>query len=146
MPRAMGGNMDNKDLRPGTKVYFPVFNEGALLSVGDGHGVQGHGEVSITALETALTGHFRFTVRKDMKLTAPRAETPTHYMTMGFDEDLDGAVRQSLRDMIRWLGDIRGLSANDAYALCSLAGDFHVTQMVNVIRGSHCMIPKSILK
>jgi acetamidase/formamidase len=144
IPRAMGGNLDNKDLVAGTKVYFPIFNEGALFTVGDGHAAQGHGEVCITAVETALTGRFKLTVLKDMELTAPRAETPTHYMTMGFDEDLDDAVRQALRDMIRWIGELRGLSKEDAYTLCSLAADFHVTQMVNVAKGAHCMLPKSI--
>ncbi|WP_454633018.1 acetamidase/formamidase family protein [Bradyrhizobium cenepequi] len=145
IPRAMGGNMDNKELVAGTKVYFPVFNEGALFSVGDGHGAQGDGEVCITAVETALTGHFKLTVRDDMTLAAPRAETPTHYVTMGFDEDLDDAVRQALRDMIRWIGELRGLSDTDAYTLCSLAADFRVTQMVNMAKGAHCMLPKAIL-
>jgi acetamidase/formamidase len=145
IPRAMGGNMDNKELVAGTKVYFPVFNEGALFTIGDGHGAQGDGEVCITAVETALTGRFKLTVLKDMELTAPRAETPTHYITMGFDEDLDDAVRQALRDMIRWIGELRGLSKADAYTLCSLASDFHVTQMVNMAKGAHCMLPKSIL-
>jgi acetamidase/formamidase len=145
VPRAFGGNMDNKELVAGTTVYYPVFNEGALFSVGDGHGVQGDGEVCITAVETALTGRFKFTVRKEMKLTQPRAETPTHYITMGFDEDLDDAVKQALRDMIRWIGEIRGLSATDAYTLCSLAADLHVTQTVNLAKGAHCMLPKAIL-
>jgi acetamidase/formamidase len=144
IPRAMGGNMDNKELVAGTKVYFPTFNRGALFSVGDGHGAQGDGEVCITAVETALTGRFRLTVRNDIELTAPRAETPTHYITMGFDEDLDDAVKQSLRDMIRWIGEMRGLSKSDAYTLCSLAADFHVTQTVNVAKGAHCMLRKSI--
>jgi acetamidase/formamidase len=146
IPRANGGNMDNKELVAGTTVFFPVFNEGALFSAGDGHGVQGDGEVCITAVETALSGRFRLTVRKDMKLTAPRAETPTHYITMGFDEDLDDAVKQALRDMIRWISELRGLSKTDAYTLCSLAADLHVTQTVNVAKGAHCMLPKSILK
>jgi acetamidase/formamidase len=145
IPRAMGGNMDNKELGAGTKVYFPVFNEGAQFTVGDGHAVQGDGEVCITAVETALTGRFRLSVLKDMELTAPRAETPTHYITMGFDEDLDDAVRQALRDMIRWIGELRGLSNTDAYTLCSLAADLRVTQMVNMAKGAHCMLPKSIL-
>jgi acetamidase/formamidase len=145
IPRAMGGNMDNKELIAGTIVYFPVFNEGALFTAGDGHAVQGDGEVCITAVETALAGRFRLTVRKDLKLTAPRAETPTHYITMGFDEDLDDAVRQALRDMIRWIGALRGLSKTDAYTLCSLAADMHVTQTVNVAKGAHCMLPKAIL-
>ena len=146
VPRAFGGNMDNKQLVVGATVYYPVFNEGALFSAGDGHGVQGDGEVCITAVETALTGRFKFTVRKDMKLTQPRAETPTHYITMGFDEDLDDAVKQALRDMIRWIGELRGLSKTDAYTLCSLAADLHVTQTVNLAKGAHCMLPKAILK
>jgi acetamidase/formamidase len=145
VPRAIGGNMDNKELIAGTKVYYPVFNEGALFSIGDGHGVQGDGEVCITALETALTGRFKLSVRKDMHLTAPRAETPTHYITMGFDEDLDDAVKQALRDMIAWIGTLRGLSSTDAYTLCSLAADIHVTQMVNAAKGAHCMLPKAVL-
>lgn len=146
MPRAFGGNMDNKELIAGTTVFFPVFNEGALFSAGDGHGVQGDGEVCITAVETALSGRFRLTVRKDMHLTAPRAETPTHYITMGFDEDLDDAVKQALRDMIAWIGELRGLSKTDAYTLCSLATDVHVTQTVNGAKGAHCMLAKTILK
>ena len=145
IPRAMGGNMDNKELVAGTKLYFPVFNDGALFSIGDGHGVQGDGEVCITAVETALTGRFRLSVRKDMELTVPRAESPTHYITMGFDEDLDDAVRQALRDMIRWIGELKGLSKTDAYTLCSLAADLRVTQMVNTAKGAHCMLPKSVL-
>jgi len=146
IPRAFGGNMDNKELVAGTTVFFPVFNDGALFSVGDGHGVQGDGEVCITAVETALSGRFRLTVREDMHLTAPRAETPTHYITMGFDEDLDDAVRHALRDMIIWIGEIRGLSKADAYTFCSLAADFRVTQMVNTAKGAHCMLPKAILQ
>ena len=146
IPRAMGGNMDNKELVAGTTVFFPVFNDGALFSAGDGHAVQGDGEVCITAVETSLSGRFRLTARQDMQLTAPRAETPTHYITMGFDEDLDDAVKQALRDMIRWIGELRGLSASDAYTLCSLAADLHVTQTVNTAKGAHCMLAKTILK
>jgi acetamidase/formamidase len=146
IPRAMGGNMDNKELVAGTTVSFPVFNDGALFSAGDGHAVQGDGEVCITAVETSLSGRFRLTVRKDMHLTAPRAETPTHFITMGFDEDLDDAVKQALRDMIRWIEELRGLAAPDAYTLCSLAADLHVTQTVNTAKGAHCMLPKTVLR
>ncbi|SEQ21184.1 Acetamidase/formamidase [Faunimonas pinastri] len=145
IPRAHGGNMDNKELVPGTTVYLPAFCDGGLFSVGDGHAVQGDGEVCITAVETALSGRFRLTARDDMSLAMPRAETPTHYITMGFDEDLDDAVKQALRDMIRWIGEIRGLSAADAYTLCSLAADLRVTQTVNVAKGIHCMLPKGVL-
>ena len=100
-PRAFGGNIDNKHFQVGTTVYLPVFAEGGLFSTGDGHGVQGDGEVNLTALETNLSGTFRFTVRKDMKLNNPRAETATHWITHGFDPDLDDAAKEALRDMIR---------------------------------------------
>ena len=100
-PRAFGGNIDNKHFQVGTTVYLPVFADGGLFSTGDGHGVQGDGEVNLTALETSLSGTFRFTVRKDMKLNNPRAETATHWITHGFDHDLDDAAKEALRDMIR---------------------------------------------
>src|SRR5262245_22747384 len=99
-PRAFGGNMDNKELGIGTTVFFPVFTDGALFCAGDGHALQGDGEVCLTAIETALTGTFEFIVRKDMKLTLPRAEKAATWVTMGFDEDLDDAAKQALREMI----------------------------------------------
>ncbi len=145
MPRAHGGNMDNKELGVGASIYFPVFNDGALFSVGDGHGVQGDGEVCVTAVETALTGRLRLSVRTNMELSQPRAETPERYITMGFDEDLDDAVKAALRDMIRWLGERHGLSRTDAYMLCSFAADMRVTQTVNVVKGAHCVLEKSVL-
>jgi acetamidase/formamidase len=144
VPRAMGGNIDNKELTPGAKLYLPVLVPGALFSCGDGHGAQGDGEVCVTAIETALQGRFRFTLRKDLRFTYPRAETPTHYITMAMDPDLDQCVVRALRDMIVLLGEKRGLSREDAYMLCSLAADLRVTQTVNGAKGIHCMIEKSI--
>ncbi|MGO4714526.1 acetamidase/formamidase family protein [Bradyrhizobium sp. 2TAF24] len=144
VPRAMGGNLDNKELVAGAKLYLPVFVPGALFSCGDGHGVQGDGEVCITAIETALQGRFAFTLRKDLSFTYPRAETPTHYITMAMDPDLDQCVVRALRDMIVLLGEVRGLSREDAYTLCSLAADLRVTQTVNGSKGIHCMIAKAI--
>jgi len=144
VPRAMGGNIDNKELTPGAKLYLPVFVPGALFSCGDGHGAQGDGEVCVTAIETALQGRFRFTLRKDLRFTYPRAETPTHYITMAMDPDLDQCVVRALRDMIVLLGEKRGLSREDAYTLCSLAADLRVTQTVNGSKGIHCMIEKAI--
>ena len=88
-PRVHGGNIDNKELVAGTTLYLPVQMEGALFSCGDGHGAQGDGEVCVTAIETALQGRFRLSVLKDRKLIYPQAETPTHYITMGMDADLD---------------------------------------------------------
>jgi acetamidase/formamidase len=91
-PWIMGGNMDNKDLVAGTTLYLPVHAPGALFEVGDGHAGQGDGEVDLTAIETSLIGTFQFIVRKDMHLKWPRAETPTHYMTMGFNDDLNASA------------------------------------------------------
>lgn len=144
-PRQFGGNMDNKELGAGTTTYFPVFERGALFSAGDGHGLQGDGEVCLTAIETALTGTFEFHVRKDMKLTTPRAETADAWITMGFDEDLDDAAKQALRDMIALIREFSGLSAQDAYTLCSLAADLRVTQLVDGNKGIHCVLAKTSL-
>jgi acetamidase/formamidase len=144
-PRAFGGNMDNKELGVGATVYFPVFTKGALFSAGDGHALQGDGEVCLTAIETALTGTFDFVVRKDMKLQTPRAERADVWVTMGFDEDLDDAVKHALRDMIRLIGELTGLGASDAYTLCSLVADLRVTQMVDGNKGIHCVIRKDRL-
>ena len=144
-PAYNGGNMDNKWLVAGTKVYFPVQVPGALFAVGDGHAGQGDGEVCVTALETNLTGVFRFTVRKNQKLRWPRAETPTHIITMGLHENLDEAARRATKEMIDYLTTERGLSREDAYMLTSAAVDLHVTQVVDGVKGVHAMLPKSIL-
>ena len=145
IPREHGGNLDNKDLVSGTTTYFPIWNEGALFSAGDGHAVQGHGEVCLTAIETGMIGTFELIVRKDLKLKFPRAESPTHLISMGLNEDLDDAAKQALREMIDWIIGLTDLSREDAYTLCSLAGDFHVTQLVDVNKGVHCMLPKALL-
>jgi acetamidase/formamidase len=143
VPRAMGGNLDNKELRPGAKLYLPVFVPGANFSCGDGHGVQGDGEVCVTAIETGLKGRFRLTVRKDLKFDYPRAETASHYMTMAMDPDLDQCVVRALRDMIRLVTERTNISREDAYTLCSLAADLRVTQTVNGSKGIHVMLAKS---
>ena len=143
-PDFFGGNMDNKELRVGTVVSLPVHTAGALFSVGDGHAAQGDGEVDLTALETCMTGTFELRLVKQQLLKTPRAVTPTHYITHGFHPDLDVAAEHALRDMIDWLGTRAGLSAADAYLLCSLACDLHVTQLVNATKGVHAMVPKKI--
>ena len=144
-PRPFGGNIDNKELVAGATVYFPVFVEGALFSAGDGHALQGDGEVCLTAIETALSGTLEFIVRRDLSLAVPRAETKDAWITMGFDEDLDDAAKQALREMIRLITELTGLSAQDAYTLCSIAADLRVTQMVNLVKGVHCVILKDKL-
>jgi acetamidase/formamidase len=144
-PRRNGGNLDNKELVAGTTLFLPIHVDGALFSVGDGHGAQGDGEVCVTAIETGLIGTFELHVREDLKLTWPMAETPTHVMTMAFDPDLDDCVVIALRDMIDLIAARTGLSKADAYALCSLAADLRITQVVNGSKGVHVMIDKSVL-
>jgi acetamidase/formamidase len=143
-PWIHAGNMDNKDLVAGTTLFIPVHEPGALFFVGDAHAAQGAGEVDVTALETALTGTLRFTVRKDISLRWPRAETPKHFMTMGFDEHLDVAIKIALREMIDFLVHEKGLSRDDAYMLSSNAVDLHITQLVDGKKGIHATVPKAI--
>jgi len=147
VPDYFGGNIDNKELVAGTTLFLPVQVPGALFSAGDAHAVQGDGEVDVTAIETAMDeAVLEFFVRKDLKLERPMAETPTHWITMGFHPDLDEAVKIALRDAIRFLSKSRGLTQDDAYALSSLAVDLRVTQIVDGNKGIHAMIPKTIFK
>src|SRR6266850_789550 len=143
-PWIMAGNLDNKDLVAGTTLYIPVHAPGALFEVGDGHAGQGDGEVDITALETSLIGTFQFIVRKDMHLKWPRTETPTHYITMGLNDDLNACATLAVREMIDFLVTEKHLSRDDAYMLASVAADLHITELVDGNKGVHMMIPKSI--
>jgi acetamidase/formamidase len=145
-PRRNGGNLDNKELVAGTTLYLPIHADGALFSVGDGHGVQGDGEVCVTAIETGLIGTFELHLREDMQLTWPMAETPTHIMTMAFDPDLDDCVVIALRSMIDLIVERAGITKAEAYALCSLAADLRITQVVNGNKGVHVMLDKSLLQ
>jgi len=143
-PWIQAGNLDNKDLVPGSTLYIPVHAPGALFQVGDGHAGQGDGEVDITALETSLVGTFQFIVRKEMHLRWPRAETPTHYITMGLNEDLNVCTTLALREMIDFLMSEKHLTRDDAYMLASVAADLHITQLVDGNKGVHMLLPKSI--
>jgi acetamidase/formamidase len=148
-PRAHGGNLDNKELTAGATLFLPVHAPGALFSVGDGHGVQGDGEVCINALEMCLTGTFTFVLHKKQgaapMLAYPRAQTSEHWITMGMNEDLDLAMKQALREMIALIVARSNLSREEAYQFCSLAVDFHVTQTVNGEKGVHGMLRKGLL-
>lgn len=143
-PWMHAGNMDNKELVAGTTLYIPVHAKGALFEVGDGHAGQGNGEVDITAMETFLSGTFRFIVHKDQHLLWPRAETPTSYISMGFSPDLNEATKLAVRDMINFLVDQKHLSRDDAYMLTSVAVDVDITQLVDGNVGVHAICPKSI--
>ena len=145
-PGIFAGNMDNRYLVSGTTLFIPIHAAGALFQVGDGHAAQGDGEADQTGLETSLTGTFRLTVRKDMKLKLPRAETATHYITMGFDEDLNNAMHIAAVEALDFLTTEKKLSAADAYMLMSVGVNFHVTQVVDGNKGVHAMIPKAIFR
>jgi acetamidase/formamidase len=144
-PRRNGGNLDNKELVAGATLYLPIQVDQALFSVGDGHGVQGDGEVCVTAIETGLVGTFELIVRDDLVLEWPRAETPTHVMTMAFDPDLDDCVVIALRQMVDLIAKQTGIKSQEAYALCSLAADVRITQVVNGSKGVHVMLDKRCL-
>jgi acetamidase/formamidase len=147
-PTIIGGNMDDKALVAGATLFLPVHAAGALFQVGDGHAAQGNGEVDITALETSLTGTFTFILHKKdsagEKLAYPRAETPTHYIAMGFDDDLSNATRKALRNAVDFLVSSKGVTRDDAYMLLSVAGDVEVTELVDRNKGVHVMIPKAV--
>jgi len=143
-PWIHGGNLDNKELVAGTTLFLPVHAPGALLLVGDGHAGQGNGEVDITAMETSLIGTFQLVVRKDMHLRWARAETPTHYITMGFNEDLNEATKTAVREMIDFLTSEKHLTRDDAYMLTSVAADLSITQLVDGNKGVHASIAKVI--
>lgn len=148
-PREHGGNIDLKELVAGTSLFLPVWAPGALFSTGDGHGCQGDGEVCINALEMCLDGTFTFLLHRRADgtepLRHPRAETPTHFISLGFDSDLDEAMRRALREMIAFICARSSLSREEAYQLCSLAVDFRVTQTVNGEKGVHGMLRKGLL-
>ncbi|WP_428374952.1 acetamidase/formamidase family protein [Lichenicoccus sp.] len=149
-PRRHGGNLDNRELVAGSTLYLPVLVEGASFSAGDGHGLQGDGEVCVNALELCLDGRFTLVLHTgggaaDPVLRQPRAETPTHFITMGLNEDLDLAMKQALREMIELITARSSLSRDQAYVSCSLAVDFRVTQTVNGEKGVHGMLRKGML-
>jgi acetamidase/formamidase len=143
-PTISGGNMDNKELVQGSTLYLPVWAAGALFEIGDGHAGQGNGEVDVTAMETSLVGELEFTLRKDLKISYPRAETPTHYISMGFDDDLSVATHKAVREMVDFLAGSKHLSRDDAYMLVSVAGDVDITELVDSNKGVHVMMPKGI--
>ena len=144
-PGRHAGNLDNRELVAGTTLYIPVFTRGALFEIGDGHAAQGDGEVDQTAIETSLRGRLQLTVRKDMKLTWPRAETPTDYISMATDPDLAVATKAAIQEMIDFVAVQRKLTKHQAYQLVSLAGNVAITQLVDKPNyGVHVRMPKSI--
>ena len=144
-PGRHAGNLDNRELVAGSTLYIPVFAKGALFEIGDGHAAQGDGEVDQTAIETSLRGRLQLTVRKDMKLTWPRAETKTDYITMATDPDLSVATQAAIQEMVDFLVAQKKLTRHQAYQLTSIAGNVAITQLVDKPNlGVHVRMPKSI--
>jgi acetamidase/formamidase len=143
-PGPYGGNMDLNDLGVGTKVYLPVFHPGALFYVGDPHSLQADGEVSGTAIEQSLTGVFRFVVHKGVKIPGPRAETPTHWLMMGIDLDLDRAMQKAVTEVLDFLVNEKGMERNKAFSLASIAVDFEIGEVVDLTQVIVGAIPKSL--
>jgi acetamidase/formamidase len=146
-PSRHAGNLDNRELVAGSTLYIPIFVPGALFEVGDGHAAQGDGEVSQTAIETSLRGRIQLTVRTDMTLTWPRAETETDYITMAADPDLTVATRTAIQEMVNFLAETKKLTPQQAYQLTSIAGHVAITQLVDKPNhGVHVRMPKSVFK
>ncbi len=144
-PGRHAGNLDNRELVAGSTLYIPVFARGALFEIGDGHVAQGDGEVDQTAIETSLRGRLQLTVRKDMKLKWPRAETATDYISMATDPDLVTATKTAIQEMIDFLVSEKKLTRHQAYQLVSIAGNVAITQLVDKPNvGVHVKLPKSI--
>ncbi|MEX2478915.1 MAG: acetamidase/formamidase family protein [Gracilimonas sp.] len=147
-PRANGGNMDDPNMTEGSTIYFPVFVEGALFSIGDTHAAQGHGEVCGTAIEAPMNIIYEVEVIKDGRnISEPQYETDEYYAVTAFAETIDEAAKKATRFMIDYLEEEKGMSREDAYALCSLTGDLKIAEVVDVPHMLVSMhIPKDIFK
>lgn len=146
MPRIWGGNIDCKELVQGSTLYLPVPVSGALVSVGDGHAVQGDGEVSGVGLECPMDKvELTFCLHEDMGILTPRAKTPIGWLTFGFHEDLDEAAMIAIDAMLELMNERHGLHRRDALALASLVVDLRVTQVVNRTLGVHAVLPHKFL-
>jgi acetamidase/formamidase len=153
---AYGGNIVLRELVEGSALFLPVQISGARLWTGDSHAAQGDGVVDQTAIETAMEDlRIQYVLHKKLALQGPVAETPTHWILLGFGTDLDEALTRSLRDTLDWLGAASGLSRADVYALMSIAGSFRVTQyahQTNTVyanvpaKGVHALVPKDIFQ
>jgi acetamidase/formamidase len=143
-PGPFGGNIDNWRNGAGATMYYPIFNPGANFYVGDTHMAQGDAELSGTAIEASMNAYLQIFVIKDFAITNPIMETETHWITHGFNEDLNQAMRQSADQMLAFLQTKRNMSADEAYSLISVAVDFSVTQVVDIRRGCHAALPKNV--
>ncbi len=146
-PGPYGGNMDCRELVEGTALYLPVFHAGGRLWTSDSHAAQGDGEVNLTAIETAMReARIQYVLHKNVGMTWPMIDTPSHWISLGMDPDLDEAFTISLRQMIRFLEATLDMDPLDAYSLCSVAVTFRVTQTVDGNKGIHGMLAKDLFR
>jgi acetamidase/formamidase len=144
-PGPHAGNVDLSELAEGSTLFIPVWKAGALIYTGDSHAVQGDGEISLTALETRMQElRIQVVLHKQKNFSWPIAETATHWILLGLDKDLNVAMAMAARNAIKFLSSRAGLTELDAYALCSIACSFRVTQVVDIVRGVHAMVPKNL--
>jgi len=140
-PRAWGGNLDCKELVVGTTLFLPIPVDGALFSAGDGHALQGDGEVSSTAIECPLErAQLSLSLRDDLELAAPIARTRDSWLTFGLGETLDDAAANAVESMLLLMERELGLERRDALALASLVVDLRITQVVNGVQGVHAVL------
>jgi acetamidase/formamidase len=144
-PGPHAGNTDLSEMAEGSTIFIPVWKPGALIFTGDSHAVQGDGEISLTACETRMKElRIQVFLHKQKNFAWPIAETPTHWILLGLDKDLNMAMTLAARNAINFLAARTSLTKLDAYGLCSMAISFRVTQVVDIVRGVHAMIPKSL--
>ena len=142
-PGPFGGNLDIREMVQGTTLYLPVFVDGALLWSGDSHAAQGNGEINLTAIETAFNElRMHVEVLKGKTLAWPRVETPTHWLTLGYDRDLEKALTLLEEETLRFLVDERGMKTAEAKRTMAEFGDSRVAEVVNQVKGLYCMLPK----
>jgi len=144
-PGPHAGNVDLSEMAEGSTMFIPVWKPGALIYTGDSHAVQGDGEINLSALETRMQElRIQVVLHKQKNFAWPVAETETHWIALGLDKDLNVAMTLAARNAINFLAARADLTKLDAYALCSIAVSFRVTQVVDIVRGVHAMIPKSL--
>lgn len=144
-PGPHAGNTDLREMSEGSTMFIPVWKPGALIYTGDSHAVQGDGEISLTALETRMKEmRIQVLLHKQKNFAWPIAETDTHWILLGLDKDLNNAMAMAARNAIKFLSTRAKISELDAYGLLSIAGTFRVTQVVDIVRGVHAMVPKTL--
>jgi len=140
-----GGNMDYRGFRQGVTAYFPVFVEGALFHIGDGHAVQGDGEIVGTGIETSFEVEMGLRVIKARKIRWPRGENETHLFTVGNARPLDQATQHATTEMVRWLGEL-GLEGNEGHLLLGQCVEYEIGNMFDPAYTVVCKLAKAVLR